>query len=118
MITWRPRLQTSVLNEALLDRRDVSLSVTQRVCRRVDRVGAEDEIVLVRRGRAENKLAVDQRLELDHFVRRLEYYEFSAPQFVRRRQDARCYGGPEDGVDLREFVTPALPGPSGVPRYS
>src|SRR5712671_7585242 len=32
------------------------------------------------------------------------------PQFVRRRQDARCDGDPEDGVARRGLVTPALAG--------
>src|SRR5712692_10305896 len=44
-------LQTAFLNKALFDRRDVRLGITKRVRRRVDRVVAEDEIVLVRSGR-------------------------------------------------------------------
>src|SRR5258708_3012761 len=64
----RARLQTALLNEVFPDRRDVCLSIAQRVCRRVNRVVAEDEIVLVRRGRAENKLCVGPRLEFDRFV--------------------------------------------------
>jgi hypothetical protein len=44
------RLQTAFLNQARPDRRNVRLAIAQRVRRRVDRVIAEDEIVLVRRG--------------------------------------------------------------------
>src|SRR5216683_3949261 len=44
-------LQTAFLNKALFDRRDVRLGIAKRVRRRVDRVVAEDEIVLVRSGR-------------------------------------------------------------------
>ena len=58
-------LQTAFLNEARADRRNVRLAVAQRVGRRVDRVVAEDEIVRVRRGRAENELGIGQRLEVD-----------------------------------------------------
>ena len=50
--SMRLPLQTAFLNETIPDRRDVCLSIAQRVCRRVDRVLAEDEIVFVRRGRA------------------------------------------------------------------
>jgi hypothetical protein len=54
-------LQTAFLNEALLDRRDVRLGIAKRVRRRVDRVVPQDEIVLVRSGRAENELGIGQR---------------------------------------------------------
>ena len=39
-----------------------------RVRRRVDRVIAEDEIMLVRSGRAENELGIGQRFEFDRFA--------------------------------------------------
>ena len=79
------RLQTAFLNEALLDRRDVRLAIAKRVRRRVDRVVAGDEIVLVRSGRAENELGIGQRFEFHRFARRLESREIPVPQFVRRR---------------------------------
>src|SRR5260370_37005874 len=43
----RNTLETAFLNEALLDRQDVRLGIAKRVRRGVDRVVAEDEIVLV-----------------------------------------------------------------------
>jgi hypothetical protein len=49
-LSWALCLQTAFLNEALLDRRDVRLGIAKRVGRRVDRIVAEDEIVLVRSG--------------------------------------------------------------------
>src|ERR1700674_6059935 len=101
-------IQTAFLNEAFLDRRDVRLAIAKRVRRRVDRVIAEDQIVLVRSGRAENELGIGQRLEFNPFARRVESRKLSVPQFIRRRQDARCDGGPEDGVARRGLVTPAL----------
>src|SRR5712664_3791582 len=103
-------LQTAFLNKALFDRRDVRLGIAKRVRRRVDRVVAEDEIVLVRSGRAENELAIGRRFEFDRFARWLESREVPVPQFVRNRHDARCDGGPEDGVARRRLVTPALAG--------
>src|SRR5713226_7368677 len=103
-------LQTAFLNKALFDRRDVRLGIAKRVRRRVDRVVAEDEIVLVRSGRAENELAIGQRFEFDRFARWLESREVPVPQFVRNRHNARCDGGPEDGVARRRLVTPALAG--------
>src|SRR5882672_11947738 len=78
-------LQTAFLNEALLDRRDVRLGIAQRGGRCVDRVGAENEVVLVRDGRAENEFSVGPRLELDRFVRRLESRQVAAPQLVGNR---------------------------------
>ena len=70
------------MSEALLDRRDVRLAIAKRVRRRVDRVVAGDEIVLVRSGRAENELGVGQRFKIDRFARRLESREVPVPQFV------------------------------------
>src|SRR2546430_10041324 len=49
-------LQTAFFNEALPDRRNVRLGIGKRLRRCVDRVVAEDEIVLVRSGRAENEI--------------------------------------------------------------
>jgi hypothetical protein len=49
-------LPTAFLKEALLDRRDVRLAVAKRILQGVDRVVAEDEIVLVRNGRALTRL--------------------------------------------------------------
>jgi hypothetical protein len=49
--------------------RNVRLGVAQRGARCVDRVGAEDEIVLVRDGRTENEFSVGLRLELDRLAR-------------------------------------------------
>jgi len=72
------RLQTAFLNEALLDRRDVRLRIAKRVRRRVDRVVAEDKIVLVRSGRAENELSISQRFESQRFARGRESHEVSA----------------------------------------
>ena len=40
--------------------------------------------------------------------RQLESSEVAMSQFLRRRQDARCDGDPEDGVGCRGLVTPAL----------
>jgi hypothetical protein len=71
----------------------------------------QDEIVLVWSGRAENELCIGQRFECDRFARRFESREVPVPQFVRRRQDARCDADPEDGVARRGLVTPALAGP-------
>jgi hypothetical protein len=56
----RVRLQTAFLNELRPNRRDVRLGIAQRGGRCVDRVGAEDEIVLVRDGRAENEFSVER----------------------------------------------------------
>src|SRR5713101_6233311 len=103
-------LKPAFLNKALFDRRDVRLGIAKRVRRRVDRVVAEDEIVLVRSGRAENELAIGQRFEFDRFARWLESREVPVPQFVRNRHDARCDGGPEDGVTRWRLVTPAVAG--------
>ena len=103
-------LQTAFLNEALLDRRDVRLGIAKRVRRRVDRVVPQDEIVLVRSGRAENELGIGQRHEFHRFARRLESREVPVPQFVRRRQEARCDGDPENSVAGRGLVAPALAG--------
>ena len=72
-------LQTAFLNEALLDRRDVRLGIAKRVRRRVDRVVPQDEIVLVRSGRAENELGIGQRHEFHRFARRLESREVPVP---------------------------------------
>jgi hypothetical protein len=68
------------------------LALAQSVGRRVDRVVAEDEIMLVRSGRAENEFGIGQRFEFDRFTRRLEGRELPMPQFVRRGQDARGRG--------------------------
>src|SRR5207253_11356007 len=87
-------LQTAFLNEALLDRRDVRLAIAKSFRRRVNRVVAGDEVVLVRNGRAENELAIGQRVEVDRVARRFEGGEVPVPQGVRRRQDARGDGGP------------------------
>src|SRR5437016_11124656 len=103
-------LQTAFFNEALPDRRNVRLGIAKRLRRCVDRVVAEDEIVLVRSGRAENELGIRQRFEFDRFARRLESREIPVPQFLRRRQDARCDGDPEDAMARRGLVTPALAG--------
>jgi hypothetical protein len=62
------RLQTAFLNEACPDSRNVRLAIAQRVRRRADRVIAEDEIVLVRRGRAQNELGIGERFEVDGFA--------------------------------------------------
>jgi hypothetical protein len=85
-------LQTAFLSEARPDRRNVRLGIAKRVRRRMDRIVPQDEIVLVRSSRAENELGVGQRFEFDRFARRLESREVPVPQFVRRRQDARCDG--------------------------
>jgi hypothetical protein len=82
-------LQTAFLNEARPDRRNVRLGIAKSVRRRMDRVVPEDEIVLVRSGRAKNELGIGQRFEFDRFARRLESREVPVPQFVRRGQDAR-----------------------------
>src|SRR5260221_8956221 len=76
----------------------------------MDGVVPQDEIVLVRSGRAENELGIGQRFEFDRLARRLESRELPVPQLVRRRQDSGCDGGPEDGVAPRGLVTPALAG--------
>src|SRR5260221_13047419 len=76
----------------------------------MDGVVPQDEIVLVRSGRSENELGIGQRFEFDRLARRLESREVPAPQFVRRRQDTRCDGDPEDGMARRGLVTPALAG--------
>jgi len=46
------------LNEVRPDRRNVRLGIAKRVRRRMDRELPQDEIVLVRSGRAENELSV------------------------------------------------------------
>src|SRR6266404_2707983 len=102
--------QTAFLNEPLPDRRDVRFAIAKRVRRRVDRIVTGDEIVLVRSCRAENELGVGQRFEFDRIARRLEGREVPVPQFVRRGQDARSYGDPENGVIRRGLVAPALAG--------
>src|SRR5713226_5517892 len=103
-------LQTAFLNKALFDRRDVRLGIAKRVRRRVDRVVAEDEIVPVRNGRAENELGTGHCFEFDRPVRWLESREVPALQLVWNRDDARGDRGPEDGVARRRLVTPALAG--------
>jgi hypothetical protein len=82
-------LQTAFLNEARPDRRNVRLGVAKRVRRGMDRVVPQDEIVLVRSGRAENELGIGQCFEFDRFARRLESREVPVPQLVRRRQDVK-----------------------------
>src|SRR6266850_5387897 len=84
----RAFLQTAFLNEARTDRRDVRLSVAQRGGCCVDRVGAEDEIVLVRDGRAENEFGVSPRLELHSVARRLERRQVALSQFAGNRYGA------------------------------
>jgi hypothetical protein len=81
-------LQTAFLNEALFDQRYVRLGIAQRGVRRVDRVRAEDEVILVRGGRAENEFSVAPRLELDRFARWLESRQVAAPQLVGNRYGA------------------------------
>ena len=76
------------LNEARPHRRNVRLGIAQRGGRGVDRVGAEDEIVLVRDGRAENEFSVGPRLELDRLARRLESRQVAVPQLVGNRYGA------------------------------
>ena len=61
-------LQTAFLNQACPNCRKVHLGIAQRGGRCVDRVGAEDEIVLVRGGRADNEFSIGARLELDRFA--------------------------------------------------
>jgi hypothetical protein len=61
-------LQTPFLKEARPNRRKVRLGVAQRGGRCVDRVRAEDEIVIVRDGRAENEFSVGEGLELDRLA--------------------------------------------------
>jgi len=78
-------LQAPFLKEACPNRRKVRLGIAQRGRRCVDRVGAEDEIVLVRDGRTEHEFGVGSRLELDRFARRLESREIPAPQFIGNR---------------------------------
>jgi len=75
-------LQTALLNEACPDGRNVRLAIAQRVRRRVDRVIAEDGIVCVRSGRAQNELGIGERLEFDRLARRLESREFAMPPFA------------------------------------
>src|SRR6267378_602573 len=103
-------LQTAFLNEVRPNRRNMRLRTAQRAGRCVDRVGAEDEIVLVRDGRAENKFSVGPRLELDRFARRLESPQVAMPQLVGNRYGAGRDGGPQDGVARRGLVAPALAG--------
>src|SRR5216684_963700 len=103
-------LKPAFLNKALFDRRDVRLGIAKRVRRRVDRVIAEDEIVLVRNGRAENELGIGHCFEFDRLVRWLESREVPALQLVWNRHDARGDRGPENGVARRRLVTPALAG--------
>jgi hypothetical protein len=79
-------LQTPFLNESRPDHRNVRLGIAKRVRRRMDRVVAHDEIVLVRSGRAENELGIGQRFEFYRFARRLESREVPVRQFVRRRR--------------------------------
>jgi hypothetical protein len=57
---WQPRasaLTDGLLNEVRPNRRNVRLGIAQSGGGCVDRVGAEDEIVLVRDGRAENEFS-------------------------------------------------------------
>lgn len=61
------------------------LAITQRGGCRMDRTVAEDEIVLVGHGRAENEFSVSQRLELDRLARRLEGRQVAVPQLVGNR---------------------------------
>src|SRR6185295_4758098 len=86
---------------------DVRLSVAQRGGCRVDRVGADDEIVLVRDGRAENEFCVSPRLELHRFTRRFESHEVAVFQLVGNRYGSGCDGGPKDGVARWGLVAPA-----------
>jgi hypothetical protein len=81
-------LWTAVLSEAGPDRRNVRFRIVKRGWRRMDRVVAQDEIVLVRGGRAENEFGIVPRFEFDSLARPPESREVAVPQFVRRRQSA------------------------------
>ena len=73
------RLLEPFVNGARPNRRKVRLGIAQRGGRCVDRVGAEDEVILVRDGRAENEFSVGSRLEPDCFARWLESRQVAAP---------------------------------------
>ena len=72
-------LQTAFFNEARPNRRKVRLGIAQRSGRCVDRVGAENEIVLVRDGGAEKEFSVGPRREFDRLARRLESRQVAVP---------------------------------------
>ena len=54
------------------DAPDLGFAGRERLSAGVDRVVAEEEIVLVRSSRAENKFAIGERFEFDSFARSLE----------------------------------------------
>jgi hypothetical protein len=109
-------LQTALLNVARSDRRNVRLGIAKRGRRCMDRVVPKNEIVLMRSGRTENELGIGRRLELDRLARRLESREVPVPQSVRRGQDARCDGRPEDDMAPSGARNASARQPSGVPR--
>jgi hypothetical protein len=72
----------------------VRLGIVQRGGRRVDRVGPEHEVILVRDGGAENKFSVGPRFEFHCFARRLESRQLALLQLVGNRYAAGCDGSP------------------------
>jgi hypothetical protein len=96
----------------------VRLGIAQRGRRCVDRVGAEDEVVLVPDGRAENEFRVGPCLELDRLARRLESRQVAVPQFIGNRHSAGCDGGPQDDMASWGAHSASVRRPSGAPRDS
>ena len=86
-------LESALLSQARLDRRDASLGFAERSGARVHGVVAEDEVVIVRNGRADNKLRIGSGLEFHWIVGGLEGRQVAFPKLVRDRHDARAQGG-------------------------
>ena len=61
-------LESALLSQPRLDRRDASLGFAESNGARVHGVVAEDEVVSVRDGRADNELRVGSSLEVDGIV--------------------------------------------------
>ena len=111
-------LESALLSQARLDRRDASLGFAERNGARVHGVVTEDEVVIVRDGRADNKLRVGSSLEFDWVVRGLEGRQVAFPKLVGDRHGARAQRRPRGPCVLRVAGSASALLPSIAPRGS
>src|ERR1700730_15559699 len=78
-------LKSAPLNQARPQRGDARLAFAECRGARMDGVGAKDEVVPVRNGRADNKLGIGSSLELDGVVRRLEGRQIALSKVLGNR---------------------------------